>query len=125
MKKQLSILIVMIMIATPLAAIPLSVGGDSIPVEAPMFAGGDGSIGDPYQISNVIELQSMELDLNAHYILINDINASVTSTWNGGAGFMPVGNETSGFAGSLDGFVDLVQRKRVILQFQTDFPDCQ
>ena len=37
---------------------------------------------------------------NAHYILINDIDASDTSTWNCGAGFKPIGGI---FNGSFDG----------------------
>lgn len=45
----------------------------------------------------------MNEDLEAHYILVNDINASVTRTWNGGKGFLPIGNSTNYFEGSLDG----------------------
>ncbi len=68
-----------------------------------LFAGGSGSESDPYQISNVQELQNMGLNLSAHYVLINDIDASETTGWNGGAGFVPVGNESNDFAGSFDG----------------------
>ncbi len=68
-----------------------------------LFAGGDGSPGDPYQISNVNEFQDMNNDLNASYILVNDIDANDTATWNLEAGFVPIGNDTAHFNGSFDG----------------------
>ncbi|MBS3817338.1 MAG: hypothetical protein KGY76_07230 [Candidatus Thermoplasmatota archaeon] len=67
------------------------------------FAGGSGTEGDPYLIENVDELQNMSANLTAHYELINDIDATETSDWNGGAGFDPVGNNTDPFTGSFDG----------------------
>ncbi len=73
------------------------------------FADGDGSVDNPYLITNVWELQNMSLDVSANYTLGNDINASVTHNWNWNAsageyhGFEPVGNITHGFTGSLDG----------------------
>ncbi|MFW6142548.1 MAG: hypothetical protein ACOC53_08340, partial [Candidatus Saliniplasma sp.] len=51
------------------------------------FAGGSGTESDPYQISNVTELQNMSDDLTAHYELISDIDASETENWNGGDSF--------------------------------------
>jgi len=54
-------------------------------------------------IQNVYELQNMSLDMNGSYELANDIDASATKEWNGGAGFMPVGNLTEPFDGTLDG----------------------
>jgi hypothetical protein len=73
--------------------------GDSIT----SFAGGSGTASDPYQISDVEQLQDMELNLSAHYILINDIDASDTLYWNGGKGFVPIGSEYDEFFGTLDG----------------------
>jgi hypothetical protein len=83
---------------------------------ASAFAGGDGSSGNPFQISNVTELQNMSSNLSAHYILINDIDASATTTWNWNGtafnGFEPIANDTNpsvngfqgiNFTGSLDG----------------------
>src|SRR3989339_86776 len=64
------------------------------------FSGlGSGTSGDPYQITNVNQLQEMNNNLNAYYILMNDIDATVTSSWNSGAGFMPIYN----FIGTFDG----------------------
>ncbi len=76
------------------------------PIPMSSFAGGSGTIGDPYQISDIYQLQDMRCDLNAHYILVNDIDASETSEWNDGAGFLPVGSDAwpiGPFKGSLDG----------------------
>jgi len=36
---------------------------------------GNGTSGDPYEISNVSELQAMEDDLDANYVLVSDIDA--------------------------------------------------
>ena len=63
------------------------------------FSGGSGTEQDPYVITNVTELQSMQNDLGAYYELGNDIDASDTQSWNGGEGFEPVGP----FTGSFDG----------------------
>jgi filamentous hemagglutinin family protein len=70
--------------------------------------GGDGSYLDPYQLFDVYGLQGIALndqrvgtgsfDYSLYYELANDIDASATSSWNGGAGFDPVY-----FSGSLDG----------------------
>ncbi|NPA75124.1 MAG: hypothetical protein GXO25_03460 [Euryarchaeota archaeon] len=54
-------------------------------------------------IHNVYELQNMSKNLNATYELANDINATVTKTWNGGAGFVPVGSKDNQFNGTFDG----------------------
>ena len=68
------------------------------------FEGGTGTAGDPYQIANVEQLQDMKLYLDAHYILVDDIDASGTVNWNEGAGFEAVGTPyNNGFIGGFDG----------------------
>lgn len=64
---------------------------------------GSGTQADPYIISDVDDLQDMNLDLSAYYELANDIDASATSGWNSGLGFEPVGDDTTPFTGQLDG----------------------
>ena len=54
---------------------------------------GSGTAEDPYVITNVDELQAMNDDLDAHYVLGNDIDASETENWNAGSGFKPVGKD--------------------------------
>ncbi|EKF17510.1 MBG domain-containing protein [Nitratireductor pacificus] len=69
--------------------------------------GGDGTYTDPYALFDVYGLQGITTndwrgrrsgDVSLYYELANDIDASVTSSWNGGAGFAPVS-----LRGSLDG----------------------
>jgi hypothetical protein len=47
-----------------------------------IFAGGTGTGLDPYQISTCQQLQDINQDLDAEYILINDIDCLETETWN-------------------------------------------
>ena len=54
-------------------------------------------------ISDVDGLQAMNDDLDGNYYLTQDIDASATLTWNDGAGFIPIGNTSPHFSGSLDG----------------------
>ncbi len=67
------------------------------------FEGGDGTSEDPYQIGNVTQLQNMSSDLTAHYVLVDDVDASGTSGWNEGNGFDPIGDSITKFTGSFDG----------------------
>ena len=64
---------------------------------------GSGTLLDPYIITTVDELQAMQSDLAACYKLGNNIDASATAGWNGGAGFAPVGDVVNLFSGQLDG----------------------
>ncbi|MCX5512829.1 MBG domain-containing protein [Kaistia algarum] len=42
-------------------------------------------------VNNVDQLQAINSNLDANYALGRDIDASATATWNGGAGFAPIG----------------------------------
>ena len=64
---------------------------------------GLGTLDYPYIIEDVNDLQDMANDLAAYYKLGNDIDASATVGWNGGAGFVPVGTFINPFAGSFNG----------------------
>lgn len=61
------------------------------------FAGGDGSSGNPYQITNLTELNEVRnyRTANKYFILMNDIDARDTKNWNGGAGWEPIGGTTN------------------------------
>lgn len=61
------------------------------------FAGGDGTSGNPYQIENCTDLQNINNDLSAYYILVNDIDCTSFSNFN------PIGGLATPFEGSLDG----------------------
>lgn len=68
------------------------------------FGGGDGSSANPYRIEDVLDLQAMSGSLTAHYELADDIDATATSSWNGGDGFEPIGRDISNsFLGSFNG----------------------
>lgn len=76
---------------------------------------GSGTPEDPFIITNVHELQEIKDSLSAHYRLANDIDASVTASWNMGdhdedpstpdsaMGFYPIGTSSTPFTGSLNG----------------------
>lgn len=68
-------------------------------------AGGDGSTSTPYVITDIYGLQGLNSLRPYAYALGNDIDASGTAGWNGGAGFLPIGqsNGIFKFNGSLDG----------------------
>jgi hypothetical protein len=66
------------------------------------FAGGDGSEGNPWQIANRSELESVNSNLTAHYILINDIDLGGTNYTN--AVIAPwEGSSRPAFSGVFDG----------------------
>lgn len=68
------------------------------------FSGsGNGSSANPFQITNVTQLQEMGDNITMSYILNNNIDATNTSSWNDGAGFYPVGNLTTRFSGHFNG----------------------
>ena len=54
-------------------------------------------------ITNVAQLQLMEVNLAGQYTLANNIDATGTSSWNSNAGFVPVGNSTINFTGTFNG----------------------
>ncbi len=69
-------------------------------------ASGDGTSGNPYQIAtleNLYWIASDTANWNKYYIQTADIDASSTSAWNSGAGWVPIGNETVKFTGSYNG----------------------
>ena len=55
------------------------------------FSGGDGSVGNPYNISTCIELNETRNDLSVNYQLINSFSCSDTVTWDDRAGWDPIG----------------------------------
>jgi hypothetical protein len=71
--------------------------------EACRLIRGEGTIANPFRIYTCLDLQYMNNNLTANYVLANDIDCSATRTWNNGAGFRPIGSYNSRFAGSFDG----------------------
>lgn len=87
------------------AAFVLAIGAGmlrSVPVLA--FSGsGAGTSGDPYQITNCAQLNSIDAALTANYVLVNDIDCSNAASLNGGAGWKSIGSTGGGFSGVLNG----------------------
>ncbi|MFC7326047.1 beta strand repeat-containing protein [Halorubrum rutilum] len=107
-RKQASAIIWSALIITAMIGGYVAVGGaaaadhsvNSVHADVdPSALEGDGTEANPYQITNVSELQAMEDDLDAYYELTSDIDASNTAEWNNGSGFDPVGE----FTGTLHG----------------------
>lgn len=63
---------------------------------------GTGTEADPYVITDVEELQAIDNEPDAHYVLGNNIDANETREWNSYAGFEPIAAGGT-FDGSLDG----------------------
>ena len=67
------------------------------------FSGaGNGSSINPFQITNCTQLQEMNSNLSKDYLIMNEINCSDTVNWNGGKGFLPIGNQTNETVGFYD-----------------------
>jgi hypothetical protein len=105
MRAVVSLVILLLFITT--VALHFKGGGIEDLEEGPLgptrFAGGSGTKGDPYQIMNVVQLQDIREDPSAHYILMDDIHADSTESWNGGSGFEPICFEGGEFTGTLEG----------------------
>lgn len=84
----------------------------SYPLNASVsFVSGDGSESHPYLISSAEQLDAIRYDLNAHYALMNDVDLSLllgtmvdlNPLTNNGLGWLPIGDSSHPFTGSLDG----------------------
>ena len=86
-----------------------AVSQQAVSASGDLFAGGTGTSEDPFQIETVEQLDCIRNDLNAHYVLNNDLsfNAADFSEngqfFNEGKGWDPIGDENGPFAGSLNG----------------------
>jgi filamentous hemagglutinin family protein len=54
-------------------------------------------------VNTVYDLQNIQNNLAGTYALGRDIDASATASWNGGAGFTPLGDYVTTFSGLFDG----------------------
>ena len=85
---------------------------------------GDGSSGSPYQIADVYGLQGIGSPsgalLSDNFVLANNIDATGTSAWNGGAGFVPIGNSTNPYLGTFNGNGNTISNLTINLPEATD-----
>lgn len=73
------------------------------PYSAYVTASGSGSMSAYMLVNNANQLQSISNNLLGIYALGRNIDASSTSGWNAGAGFLPIGSVGNQFTGILDG----------------------
>jgi hypothetical protein len=95
------------------ASTTITMNGDySITANFILFAGGSGTVEDPYQIADWRHLDNVRNYLDCHFIVINDLDLNsigytelASATANEGKGWQPIGtiavNDT--FVGSFDG----------------------
>jgi hypothetical protein len=68
------------------------------------FYNGTGTLVSPFGICNCTMLQNMKNYLaGKNYVLLSNIDCSVSKGWNGGLGFEPIGRERGAFYGKLNG----------------------
>lgn len=80
-------------------------------IDHSVFSGGTGLSNDPYLVSTVEQLVTINTHsyyLQAHYELINDIDLSICKNegsicYNNGKGWTPIGNDSHIFTGTFDG----------------------
>ena len=102
MKKATAMIIsFMLVISSFFMMLDQNVDGKDI-LPSTMFTGGTGTASDPFQITTLVDLQTIKMNLSANYTLINDINASATAGW-GSGGWEPLGDTIGAFNGTLDG----------------------
>lgn len=76
------------------------------------FAGGDGTVGNPYQVSNASELNDVRNYLGSYFIQTADIELGV-SPWSDGQGWVPIGNSGSKFSGNYNGNGHVINGMRI------------
>jgi hypothetical protein len=73
----------------------------------PILSFGSAHATGSISIGNCQDLQKIGNDidypLDGSYVLVNDIDCSDTANWNGGEGFVPIGNSSTPFIGVIDG----------------------
>ncbi|MCC5941301.1 MAG: hypothetical protein JJU37_07135 [Balneolaceae bacterium] len=69
------------------------------------FDGGNGTKANPYQVSNVEQLQEIgeEENLDMHFIQVADINASPSAEFQNGSGWRQIGFRETPFTGTYNG----------------------
>lgn len=74
----------------------------SNPKPADSFAGGRGTINDPYQIATAEQLDAIRYNLKSNFVLVNDIDLSEYENWVPIGGMIDV-EARDGFQGAFDG----------------------
>lgn len=100
-------LVIALVFALVITLIPVMPGNYSY--GATTFAGGDGTLSNPYQITTKAQLNSVRNYPTKSFKLMNDINFTTTDFlsggvyYNGGKGWAPIGASSTPFTGNFNG----------------------
>jgi len=104
LKNVITLFVISVLVLTALTiGLGSHIGTNTIEAESQTFSIASRTEENPYLIEDVHDLQNMNEDLEGHYALANDIDASETEEWNDGRGFIQVGNTHDPFDGKLEG----------------------
>jgi hypothetical protein len=81
----------------------LNASDNIVIISQPLFAGGDGTIGDPYQIASWTYLNNTKLNLTAYYILTANLSSSTPGYAGIGNNWTPIGDNVNKFTGNFNG----------------------
>lgn len=88
--------------------------GSVVQVKTKPFAVGAGTLASPYQIATLEDLKTLskssDLWVGKYFKQMDDIDAHATQTWDAGAGFTPIGNNTTKFTGNYDGNGKIIKK---------------
>jgi filamentous hemagglutinin family protein len=89
----------------PISYISASTKSDSLgnPYTANVTLNGGGAMTAYMLVNDVNQLQAINTNLSGNYALGKNIDATATSGWNAGAGFLPIGDAINTFTGILNG----------------------
>ena len=93
LQKMLTVLMVLTLLSFGAVT---SFADETAPIAAPaeISLPGTGAQFDPFRIATCEDLQKVNDDLNASYILVSDIDCSNSESMNDDAGFTPIGDFT-------------------------------
>ena len=104
-KKIFTFLLTTVVIVSMLPGLTFA---DDTTIDTTAFTQGNGSESSPYGVSTPAQLNEVRNYLDAHFILLNDIDLDAATSSGGdycndGSGWMPIGNNSTPFTGVFDG----------------------
>lgn len=97
-KVALGVLAASVAIPSVIAIVPNVFANDAV-----KFAGGEGTLANPYQIATAEQFNEVRNHLDKHFVLVADIDLSKYSTWTPIGGFHSIAGQATPFKGTLDG----------------------
>lgn len=91
----------------------------SNPATADSFAGGEGTINNPYQIANAQQLDAVRYNLKSNFVLVNDIDLSEYENWVPIGGMLDV-EAGDGFQGMFDGKGHTIKNLKMDYEIEGD-----